>query len=339
MDSNQCEYNFSDNFLPPKFGDSDTIHIAFILVDQFSLFALACISEPLRVANRLADKKLFQFSFITDTGKPAAASNGMTIDVDYRIDTCPTDYQTFIVVSGFDPYEHASSHLYAELRRLAANGYSLGGVDTGSQLLIKAGVMGGQRATMHWEAASSFKEGHPTVQVVPERFLIAENRISSSGGLSSLDMMLNIIWASHSYELAADVAEQFMYHRILGANDSQRMKLRNRLMTTNRKLIKAVSLMEENLTSNLSIRDIAEQSLVSQRELERLFVKELSTTPKKYYRKLRLEHARQLLHQTELSVLEVSLACGFSSAAYLSAIYKQEFGIQPSKDRGLLQAP
>ena len=97
--------------------------------------------------------------------------------------------------------------------------------------------------------------------------------------------------------------------------------------------------MEENLTTNLSIRDIAEQSLVSQRELERLFVKELSTTPKKYYRKLRLEHARQLLHQTELSVLEVSLACGFSSAAYLSAIYKQEFGIQPSKDRGLLQAP
>jgi AraC family carnitine catabolism transcriptional activator len=199
--------------------------------------------------------------------------------------------------------------------------------------------MSGQRTTMHWEAASSFKEGHPTVQVVPERFLIEDNRISSSGGLSSLDMMLNIIWASHSYELAADVAEQFMYHRILGANESQRMKLRNRLMTTNRKLIKAVSLMEDNLTSNLSIREIAEKALVSQRELERLFAKELNTTPKKYYRKLRLEHARQLLHQTELSVLEVSLACGFSSAAYLSAIYKDEFGIQPSKDRGLLHTP
>lgn len=339
MSTEHNDYNLSESFLPPRFGESDTIHIAFVLVDQFSLFALACISEPLRVANRLADQALFEFAFVTANGEPAQASNGMKLSADYRIDECPDAYQTFIVVSGFDPYEHASAPLYAELRRLAANGCSLGGVDTGSQLLIKAGVMGGQRTTMHWEAASSFKEGHPTVQVVPERFLIAENRISSSGGLSSLDMMLNIIWASHSYELAADVAEQFMYHRILGANDSQRMKLRNRLMTTNRKLIKAVSLMEDNLTSNLSIREIAEQALVSQRELERLFAKELNTTPKKYYRKLRLEYARQLLHQTELSVLEVALASGFSSAAYLSAIYKQEFGIQPSKDRGLLQAP
>ncbi|NWO04633.1 MAG: GlxA family transcriptional regulator [Alteromonadaceae bacterium] len=339
MASNQNDYNLSDSFLPPKFSESDTIHIAFILVDQFSLFALACLSEPLRVANRLADKSLFNFVFITDTGKPATASNGMKVDAQHSIHTCPSDYQTFIVVSGFDPMENTSSSLLAELRRLAVNGYSLGGVDTGSQILIKAGVMSGQRTTMHWEAASSFKEGHPTVQVLPERFLIDKNRISSSGGLSSLDMMLNIIWASHSYELAADVAEQFMYHRILKANDSQRMKLRNRLMTTNRKLIKAVALMEENLTKNLSIKGIAEKALVSQRELERLFSKELNTSPKRYYRKLRLEYARQLLHQTELSVLEISLACGFSSAAYLSAIYKQEFGIQPSKDRGLLSSP
>lgn len=335
MASNQNDYNLSDNFLPPKFSDSDTIHIAFILVDQFSLFALACISEPLRVANRLAETPLFNFAFVTDNGAPATASNGMRIDADCSLDECSADFQTFIVLSGFDPIEHASSTLLSGLRRLAANGFSLGGVDTGSQILIKAGVLSGQKTTMHWEAASSFKEDHPSVTIVPERFLIEENRISSSGGLSSLDMMLNIIWASHSYELAADVAEQFMYHRILGANDSQRMKLRNRLMTTNRKLIKAVALMEDNLTRNLSIREIAEKASVSQRELERLFRNELATTPKQYYRKLRLEYARQLLHQTELSVLEVSIACDFSSAAYLSAIYKEEFGIQPSKDRGL----
>lgn len=339
MTSNQFGEAFINSRLSTKFNDDGTVHIAFILVDEFSLFALACISEPLRVANRLSNQALFEFCFVTDTGTAATASNGMKINADHSITECPSEYQTFIVVSGFNPLQHASSTLYAELRRLALNGYSLGGVDTGSQLLIHAGVMTGQRTTMHWEAASGFKEGHPTVKIVPERFLVENNRISSAGGLSSLDMMLNIIWERHSYELATAVAEQFMYHRILAANDSQRMKLRNRLMTTNSNLIKAVSIMEHHLTSNLSIKSLAEQVGVSQRELERLFARELSTTPKKYYRKLRLENARQLLHQTELSVLEVAIACGFSSAAYLSAIYKEEFGIQPSKDRGLLNTP
>lgn len=320
-------------FLPPKFSDSDVVHIAFILVEQFSLFALACVSEPLRVANRLADKKLFEFSFISENGEPVKASNQIAFNTKHSIAKCPTDYQTFIVVSGFDPLVYASKTLLAELRRLSAIGVSLGGVDTGAQILIKAGVMTGQRATMHWEAATSFQEDNPSADILQERFLVDGNRVSSAGGLSSLDMMLSIIAANNGQNLAMAVAEQFTYNRIQSADESQRMSIRTRLMTTNRKLIKAVKIMEKNLTKNMSIKEIAERSLISQRELERLFSRKLQTTPKRYYRKIRLERAQRLLRQTDLSVLNISLACGFSSAAYLSAIYKQEFNIQPSKDR------
>jgi transcriptional regulator GlxA family with amidase domain len=320
-------------FLPPKFSDSDVVHIAFILVEQFSLFALACVSEPLRVANRLAGKKLFEFSFISEDGKPVTASNNIAFNTQYSTANCPTDYQTFIVVSGFDPLVHASKSLLAELRRLATQGVSLGGVDTGAQILIKAGVMTGLRATMHWEAATSFQEDNPNADILQERFLIEDNRVSSAGGISSLDMMLSIIAANNGQSLALDVAEQFTYNRIQSADDSQRMNIRTRLMTSNRKLIKAAGIMEKNLNKNLSIKEIAAQVAISQRELERLFALKLHTSPKRYYRKMRLERARRLLRQTDLSVLDVSIACGFSSAAYLSAIYKQEFNIQPSKDR------
>ncbi|MBA6340170.1 GlxA family transcriptional regulator [Colwellia sp. MB02u-10] len=324
----------SNVFLPPKFSDSEVVHIAFILVEQFSLFALASVSEPLRVANRLADEKLFEFSFISENGKPVKASNQVAFNTKYSTAKCPTEYQTFIVVSGFEPLVYASKTLLAELRRLSATGVSLGGVDTGAQILIKAGVMTGHRATMHWEAATSFQEENPRADILQERFLIEDNRVSSAGGLSSLDMMLSIIATNNGQRLAMAVAEQFTYNHIQSADESQRMSISTRLMTKNRKLIKAASIMEKNLTNNMSIKEISERAFISQRELERLFSRKLKTTPKRYYRKIRLEHARRLLRQTDLSVLNVSLACGFSSASYLSAIYKQEFNIQPSKDRG-----
>ena len=334
MTGSSPEFDSLDTFQPPRFGQSDVVHIGFLLIPDFSFFALACCSEPLRVANRLADKKLFEFTFLSENGSPVKASNGIPLDAQYSIADCPDEYQTVVVVSGFNPLDGCSDTLYSELRRLAANGASLGCVDTGAHILARAGLLQGQRTVVHWEASSGFQENYPTIQVVPERFMIEENRVSAAGGLSSLDMMLNIIGAAHGQELATAVAEQFTYTHVQSAEDAQRMSLRGRLSTTNKRLIRAVQIMEKNLTIPLSIQEIAERCETSVRELERLFKNDVGTPPKRYYRKLRLDKARQLLRQTEMTVLDIAISCGFQSAAYFSSAYRKDFGISPSKDRG-----
>ena len=344
----KCEVNFTyhdmtndshgrdnlETFQPPRFSQSELVYIGFVLVPGFSFFALACCSEPLRVANRVAGRKLFEFTFLSEDGQPVAASNETPIGVSNSLAGCSDDYQTIVVVSGFDPVENAGDSLLHELRRLSANGVSLGCVDTGAHILAKAGLLHGQKAIVHWEASSSFQENYPTIQVVPERFMIEEGRVSAAGGLSSLDMMLNIIGASHGHDLANAVAEQFTYNYVQSADDSQRMSLRGRLMTTNKRLIKAVELMEKHLSSPIRIQELAEKIETSPRELERLFKQEIGTPPKRYYRRLRLERARQLLRQTDMSVLDIAISCGFQSAAYFSSAYRQDFGVSPSRDRG-----
>ncbi|WP_295803231.1 GlxA family transcriptional regulator [uncultured Microbulbifer sp.] len=335
MTDKSHELDTLDTFQPPKFGQSDVVHIGFVLIPQFSFFALACCSEPLRVANRLADRQLFEFTFLSEGGEPVTASNGVSLEVQYSLADCPVEYQTVVVISGFNPLEGCGDTLYSELRRLAANGVSLGCVDTGAHILAKAGLLQGQKAVVHWEASSGFQESYPSIQVVPERFIIEESRVSAAGGLSSLDMMLNIIRAAHGQKLATAVAEQFTYTHVQSADDAQRMSLRSRLSTTNKRLIQTVQIMEKNLAAPLSIKQLAERSQSSVRELERLFQKELGTPPKRYYRQLRLEKARQLLRQTDMTVLEIAISCGFQSAAYFSAAYRQDFGVSPSKDRQL----
>lgn len=334
MTDNPREFAPQDTFQPPRFGQSDTVHIGFVLVPGFSFFALACCSEPLRVANRIAGRQLFEFMFMSENGEPVRASNDIPFPAACALADCPDEYQTVVVVSGFDPLEGAGDALFHELRRLSANGVSLGCVDTGAHILAKAGLLQGQKAIVHWESSSSFQESFPTIQVVPERFMIEEGRVSAAGGLSSLDMMLNLIRASHGHSLANAVAEQFTYSHVQSADDAQRMSLRARLTTTNRRLIRAVEIMEQNQTSPLTIQQIAEQAETSTRELERLFKKDIGTPPKRFYRRLRLERARQLLRQTDMTVLEVAISCGFQSAAYFSSAYREDFGTSPSKDRG-----
>lgn len=333
MTNDSPGFDTQDTFQPPKFGHSDVVHIGFVLIPQFSFFALACCSEPLRVANRLAGKQLFEFTFLSEDGSPVTASNGIPFPVEYPIAECPNEYQTIVVISGFNPLDGCGDTLYSDLRRLAANGVSLGCVDTGAHVLAKAGLLHGQKAIVHWEASSGFQESYPSIQVVPERFMIEENRVSAAGGLSSLDMMLNIIRATQGRELSTAVAEQFTYTHVQSAEDAQRMSIRGRLSTTNKRLIKTVQIMEKHLTVPLSIAQVAEQSEISVRELERLFKNEIGTPPKRYYRQLRLEKARQLLRQTDMTVLDIAISCGFQSAAYFSAAYRQDFGIAPSKDR------
>ncbi len=73
---------------------------------------------------------------------------------------------------------------------------------------------------------------------------------------------------------------------------------------------------------------------MSPRQLERLFARYLGRSPKRYYMEIRLERARNLLMQTEMSVIEIALASGFASAAHFSKCYRATYGSTPYRHRG-----
>ena len=75
----------------------------------------------------------------------------------------------------------------------------------------------------------------------------------------------------------------------------------------------------------------------SRRQLERLFKEQLGTTPQRYYMALRVTEARRLLQHTELSQVEVLVACGFVSPSHFSKCYSSYFGYRPSKEKRLVK--
>lgn len=310
--------------LPRRFG--------FVLLPNFSLIAFSSALEPLRMANWVSGEELYETVLISHDGEAVSSSFGVQTLVDFSLDTMPALDAVFIC--GASPVARTGNEaVIGWLRRQSQSQMALGGIGTGSYLLACAGLLQDCRATIHWWDLPSLKEDFPNTLVTHNLFEIDRDRYTCSGGTAAMDMMLFLIGQAHGMDLAASVSEQFVYERMRPPRELQRIPLKARVGASQPKLIEAVTLMEMNIEEPLSTDDLAYHVGVSRRQLERLFKKHLQSVPSKYYLDLRLEKARQLLKKSDKTILQVGLACGFSSASYFSTAYRNHYGITPRDER------
>lgn len=307
----------------------ETIH--FLLLPGFSAMGFISALEPLRVANRFRGP-LYRWRVLSLDGGAVEASNGMSVNADGVLGE-EEAARMLLIVAGFDPLACYGTALHQALRRLDHEGVLLGGIDTGAMVLAEAGLLDGHRATVHWEALEAFKERYPRLQATQELFEIDRRRITCAGGTASIDLMLDLIGQGHGSELAVQVSEQFVLGRIRPRQDHQRMEIANRYGLRNKKLVRVIGEMERNTEQPLNTEVLADSVQITRRQLERLFRLHLDDTPSGFYLRLRLDKARQLLRQTDMSVLEVSIACGFESASYFTRCYRARFERCPREDR------
>jgi transcriptional regulator GlxA family with amidase domain len=316
-----------------KLGHDDQPQVyGFFLHPRFSMLAFTSAVEPLRAANRLSGRKLYEWKIISHDGRPVSSSSLIEVLPHGGLD----DFEMLpnvVVVAGLSAQFFEDRKLFAWLRRLARRGCRIGALSTGSYTLAKAGLLDGYRCTIHWENLTGFREDFSNLDATGELFEIDRSRFTCSGGTAALDLMLSLMALEHGRTLATQVAEQFIHERIRDTHDRQRMSLRSRLGISHLKLLKVLELMEEHLEEPLPRSDLARRTGLSTRQLERLFRKYLGRTPTRYYQELRLYRARTLLTQTSLSVLDVALACGFVSASHFSKCYREFFRCTPREER------
>ena len=312
--------------------DSIPQKIGFHLVPRFSMMAFASAIEPLRSANRLAGKALYEWRIFAESTEPVPASNGIAVVPERPLSEVER-FPVLILCSGTGTEDYFDDRLFGQLRRLSRNGAQIGGLSGAPLLLARAGLLSGRRCTLHWEHIPGFVEEFPDIEVTGDLFEIDGSVFTCAGGSASMDLMLHLITQQHGHDLAAAVSEQFIHDRIREPSDRQRMALRMRIGHSHPKLVAAIAFMEENLEAPVTPPQLARSVGLSSRQLERLFRKYMGCTPARYYLDLRLKRARALLRQTSLSVLDVAVACGFASASHFSKRYRDLFGQSPRSDR------
>jgi transcriptional regulator GlxA family with amidase domain len=91
--------------------------------------------------------------------------------------------------------------------------------------------------------------------------------------------------------------------------------------------------MEANIREPIGQAELADYVGITVRQLQRLFRRHLGCTPSRYYLQIRLARARELLRQTGLSLVEISVLTGFVASSHFSKTYKDYFGCTPSQER------
>jgi len=316
----------------PSASDQTVTTIGFLLVPDFSPMCLFNALDVLRTANRFLGRLYFGWRVFSTDGDAVVSASGVSITADSPM-SMDGELDMLFVCAGFHPEKHCANATLSWLRELKRHGVKLGATTTGTYILARAGIIGDRHCTIHSENLASLRENFIDLKVTDGLFEIDHDLYTCSGGTSTIDLFCHLVALDHGGEIAASVANQLQHDRVRTSKDHQSNTKKLGLRVRSRKVAQAIDIMEQNIEQPLSPADMSRQIKITQRQLQRLFMTYTNRSPMSFYQNIRLNHSRQLLLQTSLTIIEVAVASGFVSHSHFTKCYRNAFGYPPSQER------
>ena len=333
--STDPEQNASKNIIPtgafhfPVTTFKQTRNLGFLLLPEFTLLAFSAAVDPLRIANQIAQKPLYRWTIFSEDGGPVASSSGVDVSAHCSINDLPKNLQ-LLTCAGNNGMDAASAHVLSRLRHHVRFGGTVGGICTGATTLARAGLLKDRTFTLHWENQPAFIETFPDLSPTSRRFEIDGGLWTCGGGVATTEMMLSVIGQDYGQDFAVAVSDMCLNKGDIAPSVAQRSSLARALSTRNPNLIKVVQEMHDNIEEPLSLDELIARTNVSRRQVERHFRQLLNDSPMNWYRNIRLDRGRTLIVETDMSLAQIAIACGFNSVNVFSRHYKKRFGTSPS---------
>ncbi|MFT5721235.1 MAG: transcriptional regulator GlxA family with amidase domain [Motiliproteus sp.] len=323
-------------FLPPRESPDRPTRVAFVLLEHFSLMAFTAAVDTLVTANLVRNTPLFAFSTYglhslavkSDLGIKIAAGGQLK-----QLQILDKDRPDIIIVcGGFRCSLEKHPPLSRKLREADKHGLILGGLWNGSVALAHAGLLDGKSCSLHPDNHAYMGEMFVNTQVARFAFLVEENRATSAGAVSALEMMLELVLHFQSRDTVRAIREILSCDQAAEQGELTLIKSADE-PSFPKPLRDLLQVMSANIEEPLTVEELASFSGVSRRRIERLFQTHLDSSPSRYYLELRITHARRLLLQSSASIASIAVACGFVSSTHFSHCYKDYFGASPSANR------
>lgn len=299
--------------------------VTLLLLPGASMMTFASTIEPMRAANRVAGRTLFDWRLVSADAAAPMTTCGVPVAVDGALESGEgTD--VLFVVAGFHAHEQAGRALARRLLAVARRAALVVGIEAGPWLLARAGLLDGLRATTHWEDLEDFQARYPAVSVRPDRYVVDGDVVTAGGASPAFDFMLHLIRERFGYVIALDVAGVFSYDEAHPGTRAQPLAPLGRLGRHEPRVAEAIRRMEERLDTPVNVAAIARTVGVSVRTLENLFRDSVGTSPGRYFLTLRLNAARRLVVDTRLAMTEVAVRTGFASASAFARAFRRGFG-------------
>jgi transcriptional regulator GlxA family with amidase domain len=298
---------------------------------------------PLQVfnsVNRLAGRTVYTIDVVTNADGLAVEGEGgaLTFMARQHIEDVKGGCDSVLLVCGVGSRLVRDAALSDWLKKKAAAVRRLGGVCVGAFLIAEAGLLNGRRATAHWKFGRELAARYPRVSVEHEPLWVKDGNIYTSAGFSAgIDLALAWVEEDCGAALAHEAARELVLFLRRPAGQPQ-VSVSLASQASEMASIRELQIwIAEHLASRLSVEDLAAHMSMSVRNFERVFTREVGTTPSQYVLQARVEAARRLLERTDQGLKHVASAAGFGNEDVMRRAFVRLLGITPRRYRELLQ--
>ena len=312
------------------------MRILIVLVPGFSHLSLGAVLEPLSLVAQMEGGAVTLGS-VSELLVPS--SSGVAVTAELALDACVSALgsasrpDAMVLCCGLRTPYKSQGDIRRVLRAAHRAGVAILGTGCAAWKMADAGLLQHGAGTAHWSTLPAFAERHRDIAAKDALFVTSAEVTSTPGEAAALDMVMAFIEARCGAGVAQEVSQQLMIGHRRPGEAAQPRDRAEALRDAPSKLRQMVEVMGAHLEAPLRVRDVAAEAGLSLRQAERLFQRYLGRTPKQYYRWLRVQHGRMLIEQTSLSILEISLAAGFSSRRTFTQLYRETFGFPPAHTR------
>lgn len=316
--------------------------VGFILLDEFTLFALSGFVDVLRIGGNQSDdseQRDFRWTIVAPSLEPVRSNSGIEV-LPWETYSTGSDFDYLVVVGGrVEPQRKTDTRVIEYIQEYAKKGGFVIGLCTATFVLARAGVMKNRQSCIHWHHREEFEDEFPELAAASDTVFIEDKqRITCPGGRSASDVALHLIEKHCGPAKARKAASGLMIEEIRGSQSPQPNVGATWFKGIHNPLLRrAIIIMDQYIAEELSVQGLAARLQVSENTLFRAFKRYTNVSPAKLLRVLRLAHAHWSLHHTSLSIAQIAHYYQFSDASHFSKIHKEHYGTTPAEAR--IQGP
>jgi len=325
------------------------LKISFLIYNQMLATSLTLPMEQLKAAVTMAKISApkepisgdIDFKLIAETSEPITTQTGLSIKPSHTLKEM-TDTPDIIYIPalwrnpsrGLKNNPNISPWLVEQHKR----GAILASVGTGCWFLANGGLLDGKPATTHWYFFQKFHQEFPEVQLKRKHFITQADNIYCTGSVNSLaDLTIHFIQRYFGNTIANQVERHF-FHELRANYGSSRTFRETQNAHADEDIALAQQWLLNNYGKEVVIASLAAQLGMHIRTFNRRFKAATATTPAQYLRVVRMNTARDLLQNTNLSINEICYRVGYQDNAHFSKLFKDLYEISPTQYRTTVRA-
>ncbi|MGD8327158.1 MAG: GlxA family transcriptional regulator [Sphingomonadales bacterium] len=285
----------------------------------------------------LEQKGAYRLSLVSLKGGAIETSSHLSLTSKSFEEIDDGDVDTVLVPGGHGSFRAArDTALLAEIKRLGASARRVASVCTGSFILGAAEFLKGKRATTHWQACDLMAKHHPDVSIDRHSVYVQDGPVWTSAGVTTgIDMTLAMVAEDLGRDVAMKIARHLIVYHHRPGYQTQFSTLLKAQSLTSGPFSDLIDWISSHLSHPLKVEDLAERVGMTPRSFHRKFTEATGRPPGKFVERLRLDAARRLLAETDISVKEIAAQLGYQGSVGFIQAFERHLGLSPTSYRHL----